>query len=92
MLHLISNFVVIVAIIFWSIILVVFIGVTLYNKFSGKSIKKVNNNSSTQDLHVQTHNNIDYEEIRKADVNKIVKDEATNSSINNKGAKNNLCL
>lgn len=82
MFHLITNIVVFVAIVMWSIIIITFIAITLYNKATGKAIKK-SGKATTQDLTVQSKN-IDYEEIRKTDVKNIVDSESSNNSENNK--------
>lgn len=82
MFHLITNIVVFVAIVMWSIIIITFIAITLYNKSTGKAIKK-SGKATTQDLTVQSKN-IDYEEIRKTDVKNIVDSESSNNSENNK--------
>lgn len=82
MLHTITNVVVFVAIVMWSIIIITFIAITLYNKATGKAIKK-SGKATTQDLTVQSKN-IDYEEIRKTDVKNIVDSESSNNSENNK--------
>lgn len=82
MLHTITNVVVFVAIVMWSIIIITFIAITLYNKVTGKAIKK-SGKSTTQDLTVQSKN-IDYEEIRKTDVKNIVNSESSDNSENNK--------
>lgn len=82
MLHTITNVVVFVAILMWSIIIITFIAITLYNKATGKAIKK-SGKATTQDLTVQSKN-IDYEEIRKTDVKNIVDSESSDNSENNK--------
>lgn len=82
MLHTITNVVVFVAIVMWSIIIITFIAITLYNKATGKAIKK-SGKAITQDLTVQSKN-IDYEEIRKTDVENIVNSESSNNQKNNK--------
>ena len=82
MLHTITNVVVFVAIVMWSIIIITFIAITLYNKATGKAIKK-SGKATTQDLTVQSKN-IDYEEIRKTDVENIVNSESFNNQKNNK--------
>ena len=82
MLHTITNVVVFVAIVMWSIIIITFIAITLYNKATGKAIKK-NGKATTQDLTVQSKN-IDYEEIRKTDVENIVNSESSSNQKNNK--------
>lgn len=82
MLHTITNVVVFVAILMWSIIIITFIAITLYNKATGKAIKK-SGKATTQDLTVQSKN-IDYEEIRKTDVENIVNSESSNNQKNNK--------
>lgn len=82
MLHTITNVVVFVAIVMWSIIIITFIAITLYNKANGKAIKK-SGKSTTQDLTVQSKN-IDYEEIRKTDVENIVNSESSSNQKNNK--------
>lgn len=82
MLHTITNVVVFVAILMWSIIIITFIAITLYNKATGKAIKK-SGKATMQDLTVQSKN-IDYEEIRKTDVKNIVDSESSNNSENNK--------
>lgn len=82
MLHTITNVVVFVAIVMWSIIIITFIVITLYNKATGKAIKK-SGKATTQDLTVQSKN-IDYEEIRKTDVENIVNSESSNNQKNNK--------
>ena len=82
MLHAITNVVVFVAIVMWSIIIITFIAITLYNKATGKAIKK-SGKATTQDLTVQSKN-IDYEEIRKTDVENIVNSESSDNSENNK--------
>lgn len=82
MLHTITNVVVFVAIVMWSIIIITFIAITLYNKATGKAIKK-SGKATTQDLTVQSKN-IDYEEIRKTDVENIVNSEISNNQKNNK--------
>lgn len=89
MLHTITNVVVFVAIVMWSIIIITFIAITLYNKATGKAIKK-SGKATTQDLTVQLKN-IDYEEIRKTDVENIVNSESSNNQKNNK-PKNTLIL
>lgn len=89
MLHTITNVVVFVAIVMWSIIIITFIAITLYNKATGKAIKK-SGKATTQDLTVQSKN-IDYEEIRKTDVKNIVNSESSDNSENNK-PKNTLIL
>lgn len=89
MLHTITNVVVFVAILMWSIIIITFIAITLYNKATGKAIKK-SGKATTQDLTVQSKN-IDYEEIRKTDVKNIVDSESSNNSENNK-SKSTLIL
>ena len=66
----------------WSIIIITFIAITLYNKATGKAIKK-SGKATTQDLTVQSKN-IDYEEIRKTDVENIVNSESSNNQKNNK--------
>ena len=82
MLNAITNIVVFVAIVMWSIIIITFIAITLYNKATGKAIKK-SGKATTQDLTVQSKN-IDYEEIRKTDVKNIVNSESSDNSENNK--------
>lgn len=82
MLHIITNVVVFVAIVMWSIIIITFIAITLYNKATGKAIKK-SGKATTQDLTVQSKN-IDYEEIRKTDVENIVNSESSSNQKNNK--------
>lgn len=82
MLHTITNVVVFVAIVMWSIIIITFIAITLYNKATGKAIKK-SGKATTQDLTVQLKN-IDYEEIRKTDVENIVNSESSSNQKNNK--------
>lgn len=82
MLHTITNVVVFVAIVMWSIIIITFIAITLYNKATGKAIKK-SGKAITHDLTVQSKN-IDYEEIRKTDVENIVNSESSNNQKNNK--------
>lgn len=82
MLHTITNVVVFVAIVMWSIIIITFIAITLYNKATGKAIKK-SGKATMQDLTVQSKN-IDYEEIRKTDVENIVNSESSNNQKNNK--------
>lgn len=82
MLHTITNVIVFVAILMWSIIIITFIAITLYNKATGKAIKK-SGKATTQDLTVQSKN-IDYEEIRKTDVENIVNSESSNNQKNNK--------
>lgn len=82
MLHTITNIVVFVAIVMWSIIIITFIAITLYNKATGKAIKK-SGKATTQDLTVQSKN-IDYEEIRKTDVENIVNSESSSNQKNNK--------
>lgn len=82
MLHTITNVVVFVAILMWSIIIITFIAITLYNKATGKAIKK-SGKATTQDLTVQSKN-IDYEEIRKTDIENIVNSESSNNQKNNK--------
>lgn len=82
MLHTITNVVVFVAIVMWSIIIITFIAITLYNKATGKAIKK-SGKATTQDLTVQSKN-IDYEEIRKMDVENIVNSESSSNQKNNK--------
>lgn len=82
MLHTITNVVVFVAIVMWSIIIITFIAITLYNKSTGKAIKK-SCKATTQDLTVQSKN-IDYEEIRKTDVENIVNSESSSNQKNNK--------
>lgn len=82
MLHTITNVVVFVAIVMWSIIIITFIAITLYNKATGKAIKK-SGKATTQDLTVQSKN-IDYEEIRKTDVENIVNSESSNNQKSNK--------
>lgn len=82
MLHTITNVVVFVAIVMWSIIIITFIAITLYNKATGKAIKK-SGKATTQDLTVQSKN-VDYEEIRKTDVENIVNSESSNNQKNNK--------
>ena len=82
MLHTVTNVVVFVAIVMWSIIIITFIAITLYNKATGKAIKK-SGKATTQDLTVQSKN-IDYEEIRKTDVENIVNSESSNNQKNNK--------
>lgn len=82
MLHTVTNVVVFVAILMWSIIIITFIAITLYNKATGKAIKK-SGKATTQDLTVQSKN-IDYEEIRKTDVENIVNSESSNNQKNNK--------
>lgn len=82
MLNAITNIVVFVAIVMWSIIIITFIAITLYNKATGKAIKK-SGKATTQDLTVQSKN-IDYEEIRKTDVENIVNSESSNNQKNNK--------
>lgn len=82
MLHTITNVVVFVAILMWSIIIITFIAITLYNKATGKAIKK-SGKATTQDLTVQSKN-VDYEEIRKTDVKNIVNSESSDNSENNK--------
>lgn len=86
MLHTITNIVVFVAILMWSIIIITFIAITLYNKATGKAIKK-SGKTTTQDLTVQSKN-IDYEEIRKTDVENIVNSESSNNSVNNNSENN----
>lgn len=84
MLHTITNVVVFVAIVMWSIIIITFIAITLYNKAIGKAIKKSGKRqATTQDLTVQSKN-IDYEEIRKTDVENIVNSESSSNQKNNK--------
>ena len=82
MLHTITNVVDFVAIVMWSIIIITFIAITLYNKATGKAIKK-SGKATTQDLTVQSKN-IDYEEIRKTDVENIVNSESSSNQKNNK--------
>lgn len=82
MLHTITNVVVFVAIVMWSIIIITFIVITLCNMATGKAIKK-SGKATTQDLTVQSKN-IDYEEIRKTDVENIVNSESSNNQKNNK--------
>lgn len=82
MLHTITNVIVFVAILMWSIIIITFIAITLYNKATGKAIKK-SGKATTQDLTVQSKN-VDYEEIRKTDVENIVNSESSNNQKNNK--------
>ena len=82
MLHTITNVVVFVAIVMWSIIIITFIAITFYNKATGKAIKK-SGKATTQDLTVQSKN-IDYEEIRKTDVENIVNSESSSNQKNNK--------
>ncbi len=82
MLHTITNVVVFVAIVMWTIIIITFIAITLYNMATGKAIKK-SGKATTQDLTVQSKN-IDYEEIRKTDVKNIVNSESSDNSENNK--------
>lgn len=82
MLHTTTNVVVFVAIVMWSIIIITFIAITLYNKATGKAIKK-SGKATTQDLTVQSKS-IDYEEIRKTDVENIVNSESSSNQKNNK--------
>lgn len=85
MFRLVSNIVVFIAIVMWSIIILTFLVITIYNKVTGKAIKK-SNNATTQDLTVQSHttaNNIDYEEVRKNDVENIVNSESSDNSEKN---------
>lgn len=89
MLHTITNVVVFVAIVMWSLIIIAFIVITLFNMATGKAIKK-SGKATTQDLTVQSKN-IDYEEIRKTDVENIVNSESSNNSENNK-SKSTLIL
>lgn len=89
MLHTITNVVVFVAIVMWSIIIITFIAITLCNMATGKAIKK-SGKATTQDLTVQSKN-VDYEEIRKTDVENIVNSESSNNSENNK-SKSTLIL
>lgn len=89
MLHTITNVVVFVAIVMWSLIIITFIVITLFNMATGKAIKK-SGKATTQDLTVQSKN-IDYEEIRKTDVKNIVDSESSNNSENNK-SKSTLIL
>lgn len=82
MFRLVSNIVVFIAIVMWSIIILTFLVITIYNKVTGKAIKK-SNKATTQDLTVQSHttaNNIDYEEVRKKDVENIVNSESSDNS------------
>lgn len=82
MFRLVSNIVVFIAIVMWSIIILTFLVITIYNKVTGKAIKK-SNKATTQDLTVQSHtttNNIDYEEVRKRDVENIVNSESSDNS------------
>lgn len=85
MFRLVSNIVVFIAIVMWSIIILTFLVITIYNKVTGKAIKK-NDKATTQDLTVQSHattNNIDYEEVRKKDVENIVNSESSDNSEKN---------
>lgn len=85
MFRLVSNIVVFIAIVMWSIIILTFLVITIYNKVTGKAIKK-SNKATTQDLTVQSHttaNNIDYEEVRKKDVENIVSSESSDNSEKN---------
>lgn len=85
MFRLVSNIVVFIAIVMWSIIILTFLVITIYNKVTGKAIKK-SNKATTQDLTVQSHttaNNIDYEEVRKKDVENIVNSESSDNSEKN---------
>lgn len=85
MFRLVSNIVVFIAIVMWSIIILTFLVITIYNKVTGKAIKK-SDKTTTQDLTVQSHaiaNNIDYEEVRKKDVENIVNSESSDNSEKN---------
>lgn len=85
MFRLVSNIVVFIAIVMWSIIILTFLVITIYNIVTGKAIKK-SNKATTQDLTVQSHttaNNIDYEEVRKKDVENIVNSESSDNSEKN---------
>lgn len=91
MFRLVSNIVVFVAIVMWSIIILTFLVITIYNKVTGKAIKK-SNKATTQDLTVRSHttaNNIDYEEVRKKDVENIVNSESSDNSEKNCKTENN---
>ena len=64
---------------------------TIYNKASGRGLKNSGANT-TQDLHIQSHN-INYEDVRAADVKNIINsDNKTTDNNANKSAKSNLCL
>lgn len=79
------------AVIMWTIIILVFLIVTIYNKATGRGLKKSGANT-TQDLHVQSYN-INYEDVRAADVKDIINSDNNTSDNNaNKSAKGNLCL
>lgn len=88
MFRLVSNIVVFIAIVMWSIIILTFLVITIYNKVTGKAIKK-SDKATTQDLTVQSHatannsSNIDYEEVRKKDVENIVNSESSDNSKKN---------
>lgn len=85
MFRLVSNIVVFIAIVMWLIIILTFLVITIYNKVTGKAIKK-SNKATTQDLTVQSHttaNNINYEEVRKKDVENIVNSESSDNSEKN---------
>lgn len=91
MFRLVSNIVVFIAIVMWSIIILTFLVITIYNKVTGKAIKK-SDKTTTQDLTVQSHattNNIDYEEVRKKDVENIVNSESSDNSEKNCKTENN---
>lgn len=90
MFRLVSNIVVFIAIVMWSIIILTFLVITIYNIVTGKAIKK-SNKATTQDLTVQSHtttNNIDYEEVRKKDVENIVNSESSDNSEKNRKENN----
>ena len=90
MFRLVSNIVVFIAIVMWSIIILTFLVITIYNNVTGKAIKK-SNKATTQDLTVQSHtttNNIDYEEVRKKDVENIVNSESSDNSEKNRKENN----
>ena len=94
MFRLVSNIVVFIAIVMWSIIILTFLVITIYNKVNGKAIKK-SDKATTQDLTVQSHviannpSNIDYEEVRKKDVENIVNSESSDNSEKNCKTENN---
>lgn len=82
MFHLITNIVVAVAIVMWLIIIITFVAITVFNKVTGKSIKK-SGKATTQDLTVQSKD-INYEDVRKKDVKNIVDSENNSISESNK--------
>lgn len=91
MLQTATKIVICAAVIMWTIIILVFLIVTIYNIATGRGLKKSGVNT-TQDLHVQSHN-INYEDVRAADVKDIINSDNNTSDNNaNKSAKGNLCL